>query len=227
MSDSKIITLQNFMRYQKHRFWTESSFYRLAQRITASFFGAFGQLESQGNEHIPRKGGVLLLSNHLSYIDPPLIGTVATREIYYMARDDVFRIPGLNKLIVTLNAFPVRRGAADLAALRHTLSLLKKGKVVLIFPEGTRSVDGTLAEAYAGVSFIVHRAKVPTIPVFLKGSEYMLPRNAKCFYPAKLSVTFGPPINFAEVQGVKNKRELYRCMGEIIMKAIGDLRCKA
>jgi 1-acyl-sn-glycerol-3-phosphate acyltransferase len=215
------------MRYQKHRFWTESSFYRLAQRITASFFGAFGKLESQGSEHIPRKGGVLLVSNHLSYIDPPLIGTVATRGIYYMTRDDVFRIPGLNKLIMALNAFPVRRGAADRTALRHTLSLLNSGKVVLIFPEGTRSVDGTLGKAHAGVSFIVHRAKVPTIPVFLEGIERMMPHNAKCFYPAKLSVTFGPSIDFAEVRAIKDRRERTRCTGELIMKTIGNLRCKA
>ncbi len=211
-----------FMRRQKFGFWTEQPFYRWTQRMTAVTFGALGKLESHGSENIPRRGGVILLSNHVSYLDPFIIGTAAHREIHYMARHDVFRIPGLRQFIVALNAYPVRRGAADRGALKHTLSLLKAGKVVLIFPEGTRSVDGTLGKAHDGVSFIVHSADVPTIPVFLKGT--ILPRNAKCIRPTQLSATFGSPLDFNEVRQIADRRELYRRMGEQIMQSIAELR---
>jgi 1-acyl-sn-glycerol-3-phosphate acyltransferase len=211
-----------FMRHQKFGFRTEQPFYRWTQRTTSVIFGALGKLESHGNENIPRRGGVLLLSNHVSYLDPFIIGTAANREIHYMARHDVFRIPGLSQFITALNAYPVRRGVADRAALKHTLSLLKAGKAVLIFPEGTRSVDGTLGKAHDGVSFIVHSADVPTIPVFLKGT--MLPRNAKCIRPTQLSATFGLPLDFNEVRQIADRRQLYRRMGEQIMQSIAELR---
>ena len=211
-----------FMRRQHFGFWTEQPFYRWTQRTTSVIFDALGKLESHGNENIPRRGGVLLLSNHVSYLDPFIIGTAAHREIHYMARHDVFRIPGLRQFIAALNAYPVRRGAADRGALKHTLSLLKAGKVVLIFPEGTRSVDGTLGKAHDGVSFIVHSADVPTIPVFLKGT--ILPRNSKFIRPAQLSATFGSPLDFNEVRQIADRRELYRRMGEQIMQSIAELR---
>ncbi len=185
---------------------------------------AFGKLKSHGNENIPRQGGVLLLSNHVSYLDPFIIAAIGIRDIHFMTRHNVFQIPVLSRLLTALNAYPVRRGSADRAALKHTFSLLKAGNAVLIFPEGTRSVDGDLGEARDGVSFIIHNSNVPAIPLFIKGAERMMPRDSKFIHPAKLSVTVGLPIDFTEVQKIEDKRELYRCMGEQIMQAIADLR---
>jgi 1-acyl-sn-glycerol-3-phosphate acyltransferase len=190
--------------------------------MTNFVFRLFGKLESYGYENIPRQGGALLMCNHVSYLDPFIIGAATTRELHFMARHNVFGIPLLGRLIVAHNAYPVRRGAADRAALRHTISLLKSGKVVLLFPEGTRSADGTLGKAHDGVSFIAHNANVPTIPVFLKGA--ILPRNAKWIHPTQLSATFGPPIDFTEVQKIADKRELYRRMSAQIMQEIANLR---
>jgi 1-acyl-sn-glycerol-3-phosphate acyltransferase len=214
------------MRLQKYRFQTDHRLYRWSHRITSVFFDVLGKLESHGSENIPDRGGVLLLSNHLSFPDPVIVATAANREIHFMTRDDVFRIPFLSWLVAAHNAYPVRRGVADRAALKHTLSLLKAGEVVLIFPEGTRSVDGTLGKARDGASFIVHNADVPTIPVFLKGAEKMMPRNAKWIRPAKLSITFGLPLDFTKVRKIGDKRELYRRMGEQIMQSIAALRDK-
>lgn len=212
------------MRTQKFGFWTDQLPYRWTHRLTCTIFKALGELESHGNENIPRRGGVLLLSNHVSYLDPIIMGSAANREIYFMARHDVFDVPILGWLAAAHNAYPVRRGTADRAALRHTISLLKSGKLLLVFPEGTRSVDGTLGKTHGGVSFITYHANVPTIPVFLKGS--LMPRNAKWIRPAKLVVTFGPPIDFTEVRKIGNKRESYRAMGKQIMQEIADLRDK-
>ena len=210
------------MRHHNFGFWTDQLPYRWSHRITNFVCNLFGKLESYGNENIPRKGGALILSNHLSYLDPVIIGSAANRELHFMARHNSFEIPVIGSLIAAHNAYPVRRGTADRTALRHTISLLKSGKAVLIFPEGTRSVDGTLGKAHGGVSFIAHNAGVPAIPAYLKGT--ILPRNAKWIHPAQLSVTFGSPIDFTAVRQIADKRELYRRTGEQIMQEIANLR---
>ena len=182
-----------------------------------------GRLEVHGIHHIPREGGVLLVSNHVSFLDPVIIGSAVNREIHFMARSTAFDIPGLGKLISFYNAYPVNRGAPDLGALRKTITLLKAGNVVLMFPEGTRSVDGTLGKARDGACFIADRAGVPTIPVFHSGAERMLPRSSSRLRRTKLSVTFGEPL--ALVAGeFETKREMYQQMGNQIMEAIADLR---
>ena len=213
------------MWYTNNQFWTPRSLYRWGHRLTSLFCKTVGHLEAQGVEHIPREGGVLLLSNHVSFLDPVIVGSAASREIHYMARSNAFDIPGLGRLIAAYNAYPVNRGAPDLGALRKTISLLKNGNAVLIFPEGTRSVDGTLGKARDGVCFIAHRAGVPTIPVFHRGAERVLPRNSKRLRRSKLTVTFGEPLELT-TDGFETRREMYQQMGNQIMDAIADLRDK-
>ena len=97
-----------------------------------------------GTHHVPRQGGVLLVSNHQSFLDPVLATLAIPRECNYMARDTLFRQPQFRRLIEYLNAFPVKRNTADLGAIKETLRRLKAGRVVLTFPEGTRTVDGSI-----------------------------------------------------------------------------------
>ena len=211
------------MWYTNNQFWTSRSLYRWAHRLTNTFCKTMGHLEVQGVHHIPREGGVLLVSNHVSFLDPVIVGSAANREIHFMARSTAFDIPGLGKLISTYNAYPVNRGAPDLGALRKTISLLKAGNVVLMFPEGTRSVDGTLGKARDGACFIADRAGVPTIPVFHSGAERMLPRNSRRLRRAQLRVTFGEPLELV-AEEFETRREMYQQMGNQIMEAIADLR---
>ena len=211
------------MWYTNNRFWTSRPIYRWGHRLTSLFCKTVGRLEAQGVNHIPREGGVLLVSNHVSFLDPVIVGSAANREVHYMARSNAFDIPGLGKLITVYNAYPVNRGAPDLGALRKTISLLKDGNAVLIFPEGTRSIDGTLGKARDGACFIAHRAGVPTIPVFHSGAERVLPRNSKRLRRAKLRVTFGEVLELT-TEGFETRREMYQHMGNQIMEAISDLR---
>ena len=211
------------MWYTNNQFWTPRPIYRWGHRLTSLFCKVVGHLEAQGVNHIPREGGVLFLSNHVSFLDPVIVGSAANREVHYMARSNAFDIPGLGKLIAVYNAYPVNRGAPDLGALRRTISLLKEGNAVLIFPEGTRSVDGTLGKARDGACFIAHRAGVPTIPVFHSGAERVLPRNSKRLRRAKLTVTFGEPLELI-TEEFETRREMYQHMGNQIMEAIADLR---
>ena len=212
------------MRYQNFGFWTDSVPYRWTHRITSFTFRALGKIETRGSEYIPRKGGMLLLSNHLSYLDPFILATTATRELHYMARDNVFRIPLLRQIITSHNAYPVKRGTADRAALKHTICLLRAGNAVLIFPEGTRGTDSNLGKAHDGVSFIAHNANVPVIPVFLAGADRLMPRKSIWIRPAKLSTNYGPPIDFTEARKIEDKRVMYQRMSEQIMEAIAALR---
>ena len=211
------------MWYTNNQFWTPRPIYRWGHRLTSLFCKTVGRLEAQGVNNIPKEGGVLFLSNHVSFLDPVIVGSAANREIHYMARSNAFDIPGLGKLIAVFNAYPVNRGAPDLGALRKTISLLKDGNAVLIFPEGTRSVDGTLGKARDGACFIAHRAGVPTIPVFHSGAERVLPRNSKRLRRAKLTVTFGEPLELT-TEEFETRREMYQQMGNQIMEAIADLR---
>lgn len=211
------------MWYTNNQFWTPRAFYRWGHRLTNIFCKTMGHLEVQGIHHIPREGGVLLVSNHVSFLDPVIVGSAANREIHFMARSTAFDIPGLGKLISLYNAYPVNRGAPDLGALRKTIALLKAGNVVLMFPEGTRSVDGTLGKARDGACFIADRAGVPTIPVFHSGAERMLPRSSSRLRRTKLSVTFGEPLELITGE-FETKRERYQQMGNQIMEAIADLR---
>ncbi len=211
------------MWYTNNQFWTPRPIYRWGHRLTSLFCKTVGRLEVQGVNNIPKEGGVLFLSNHVSFLDPVIVGSAANREIHYMARSNAFDIPGLGKLIAVFNAYPVNRGAPDLGALRKTISLLKDGNAVLIFPEGTRSVDGTLGKARDGACFIAHRAGVPTIPVFHSGAERVLPRNSKRLRRAKLTVTFGESLELT-TEEFETRREMYQQMGNQIMEAIADLR---
>ena len=182
-----------------------------------------GHIETHGVENIPREGGVLLVSNHISLLDPVIVGSAANREIHFMARSNVFNVPLLGPLISVFNAYPVNRGRPDLGALRRTITLLKKGNAALIFPEGTRSFDGNLGKAHDGACFIAHRANVPTIPVYHKGAEKMMPRGSRRIRRAKLSVTFGKPIDFSHIVESEIKREMYQEMGVQMMGAISSL----
>ena len=211
------------MWYTNNQFWTDRPLYRWGHRLTNIFCKTMGRLEVQGVHHIPKEGGVLFVSNHVSFLDPVIVGSAANREIHFMARSTAFDIPGLGKLISMYNAYPVNRGAPDLGALRKTISLLKAGNAVLMFPEGTRSVDGTLGKARDGACFIADRAGVPTIPVFHSGAERMLPRSSRRLRRAKLTVTFGEPLELITGE-FETRREMYQEMGNQIMEAIADLR---
>lgn len=215
------------MWYTNNQFWTPRRLYRWGHRLTNLFCKVIGHLEARGVSHIPREGGVLLVANHISLLDPVIIGSAANREIHFMGRSDLFNVPILGKIITAYNAYPVNRWKPDLGALRRTVSLLKEGNAVLIFPEGTRSLDGKLGKTHDGACFIAHRANVPTIPVFHSGTERLLPRGSRRIRRAKLTVNFGEPIDFSDINETEIKREMYQQMGVRMMNAIAKLRDKS
>ena len=126
---------------------------------------------------MPATGGVLLVSNHQSFVDPVLTTMALHREGNYMARDSLFSNPWFGRLIGYLNAFPVRRGTADLAAIKESMRRLRQGRVLLLFPEGTRTPNGRIQPLLPGMFAIAKKTGVPIVPVFVDGMFQAWPRH--------------------------------------------------
>jgi 1-acyl-sn-glycerol-3-phosphate acyltransferase len=124
-----------------------------------------------------------------------------------MAKAELFDIPVLSGFIRRTHAFPVHRGRADGAALRRGIRLLRKGEVLLVFPEGTRSADGRLTELEFGAAFIAMQAQAQVVPVAIVGADRLLPRGKPILLPAKLRVRFGPPLDLSQLEGQRPTRE--------------------
>ena len=155
------------------------------------------RLKVYGKKYIPKKGGFILASNHLSYLDPFIIGIVCPRKLNFMARHDLFFIPFFGKLLSTLGVFPVKRGAADISAIREAIRRVRRGNALVLFPEGRRRrVDNVNTDEApeAGIGFLAAKLDVPVIPAFIKGTEKAMPIGAKFIYPKKISVSFGEGI---------------------------------
>jgi len=168
-------------------YWLGSTLSRLVCRL-------FGRCEVIGTSNVPETGGVLLCANHVSYIDPPAVGAGSPRPVRFMAKSELFRIPVLGAIISGAGAFPVKRGTADRAALRKAIEYLQVGEVVGMFPEGKRSMDGTLLEAELGVGMIALRAQVPVIPVGLVNTHKLLPPHSCILHFSRVRIVFGPPV---------------------------------
>ena len=192
--------------------------------IVRPILDVLGDLESHGNENIPAQGGVLLVSNHASLLDPVIIGAAVSRELHYLGEDTYFHIRGIGWLLTKLNGIPIKREKPGWQSLKRVISCLKMGNALLLFPEGTRSTDGTLGTVKDGASFIIHHSNVPTIPVFLKGTGRFMPRGSKLICPGKLSVTFGAPLDFSALKGIDERHELYQRTSQQIRQAILDLQ---
>jgi 1-acyl-sn-glycerol-3-phosphate acyltransferase len=190
----------------------------LAVVVMRSLFG----LRSRGREHVPRQGPVLLVANHSSFLDPPLVGGVAPRPLSFMAKEELFRVPLLGALIRRLNARPVRREGADASALRTSLRILQDNGVLLVFPEGTRGPEGTLREPKAGVGMLAVLSGAPVVPVFIEGSGRAWPRGQRLPRPARVTVTFGPPKVF-ERKDAEGRKTDYEAVSREMMAAIGRL----
>src|SRR2546423_7964094 len=132
-------------------------------------------LKSHGVQHVPRTGGALLICNHQSFMDPVFVGVLLPRQISFIAKSQLFDTPGLGWLIPKLNTFPVRRGEADVSAIKEALRRVHEGHVLTMFPEGTRSWDGNLLPIQAGVALMGERGGAPVVPAGGGGGDEALP----------------------------------------------------
>ena len=174
-------------------------------------------------ELIPETAGALIVANHVSYLDPSMIGASFRRPIYYLARKSLFK-GFLGWLLPNIQVLPVDRGKGDLASMKRILGLLKAGNRVLIFPEGTRSPDGELQSAEAGIGFIIAKCEVPVVPVRIFGAFDCWPRGDKLPHPGRITIVPGPPVDFSGIPSDLTGRERYQACADQVMKALGELR---
>jgi len=182
--------------------------YLLSTTFLRVFFRVFNRSEVTGRGHVPKSGGVLLIANHTSYVDPPIIGAVSPRPVHFMAKAQLLKIPLLGGWMSRSHTFPVRRGTPDRAALRHAIELLRDGKVLLVFPEGSRSPDGRLQPFEDGAAFIALSARARVVPAGIIGARRVLPLDSPVLRPAKLRVQFGPALDLSEMHDRKLTRDM-------------------
>ena len=181
------------------------------------------RLEARGRENVPATGPVLLVANHSSFLDPPLIGVAVHRQISFLAKAELFHLPLLGGLIRRLNVRPIRREGGDPSALRTAMRVLEDGGALLIFPEGTRGDEGIIRPAKAGAGMLAVLSGASVVPVFVRGSGRAWPRGRKLPRPAKVTVTFGKLLRFEAERGAGRKRQ-YEIASREMMEAITRLR---
>lgn len=180
------------------------SVYRLVYRPVRWLVPRLAHVTIVGAEHMPRGGGVLLVSNHLTNFDVFVIGMCFKRILNFMGKAELFRNPLLAWVWGQLYGFSIRRGEADRAALRHTEDLLRAGRVVAVFPEGHRSVTGALQPGQPGIALIARRAGVPVLPVAVTGTQHFLPPDLWRWRPWRrpsITVTIGEPFTLSRAMG--------------------------
>jgi 1-acyl-sn-glycerol-3-phosphate acyltransferase len=197
--------------------------YRVMKPLAFVALRILCRAEGRGMEHVPATGALLLVANHSSFLDPPLVGSIAPRELTFLAKADLFRIPLFGALIHGLNARPLRREGSDPAALRAALGILREGRALLIFPEGTRGDEGTLRPAKAGAGMLAVLSGAAVVPVYICGSGRVWPRERRVPRPGKVVVTFGPAMRFPRRDDVDRKAQ-YDAASRAMMDAIGGLR---
>jgi len=183
---------------------------------------AYGVRHS-GMENIPAEGGVLVVSNHQSYFDPPLVGMGSPRRMNYLARKTLFRFASFRWLINSLDAIPIDREGLGLSGMKEALRRLKWGELVLVFPEGTRSRDGEIAEFLPGFTALAVRSGAAILPVAIEGAYDAWPRGRKLPRPGKIRVHYGRPIRPEEIDD-RDERELVREVEQRVRECHARLR---
>ena len=168
--------------------------YSFLQGLFQFLFQVFFRARGIGAENLPREGAVILAANHQSNWDPPLLATFLSRPVCYMAKQELFEIPVFGSIIRACHSFPVRRGAADRGAIKTALQILKLQECLGVFPEGTRSKDGRVHKAEAGVALLAAMSKAPVVPAAIIGTDRIL--SAGSLFP-RLTVVYGKPMYYA------------------------------
>lgn len=197
--------------------------YRVMKPLAFAVLRVLFRLESSGRDNIPATGPVLLVANHSSVLDPPIVGSVATRPLTFLAKAELFQVPLFGRFLRRLNARPVRREGADPGALRTAMRVLEEGGALLIFPEGTRGEEGVVRPAKAGAGMLAVLSGAAVLPVYVRGSGGAWPRGRRLPRPAKVTVTFGKPLRFEAASGTDRKRR-YEIASREMMDAIVRLR---
>ena len=203
--------------------------YRVGWIFFRTMYATYFRWRVFNAERVPQTGAVILASNHASFLDPPLVGSGFWRPINYLARESLFRFPGIGALLRSWQAVPVDRDGGGAAGLRAILARLLAGGGIILFPEGTRTSDGQLQPARSGIGLVVVKSTAPVVPVRVFGTYEAYGRQHKLPRPHRVMVKYGRPMSFenlrAEAKTCNKARlkEIYQQVADEIMAAIAKL----
>jgi 1-acyl-sn-glycerol-3-phosphate acyltransferase len=203
--------------------------YRLGWIFFRALYATYFRWRVFGAENVPPTGGVILASNHASFLDPPLVGAGLRRDINYLARESLFRFPGIGALLRSWNSVPVDRDGGGAKGLKAILDRLLNGGAIILFPEGTRTRDGQLQPARSGIGLTVIKSSAPVVPVRVFGTFEAYGRNHKFPRPHRVILKYGRPLDFeklraeAKVCDKARLKEIYQQVADEIMAAIAKL----
>jgi len=199
--------------------------YRISCFLFECFLRLLFKVEINGRENIPQKP-YLIVSNHASLADPPVVGAACKKDaVDFMAKSELFDTPILGLWTRSVGCIRVKRGSASSGSLKEAIKRIAAGRVVAMFPEGTRSEDGTLQEAKRGIGFIVAKAKVPVLPIFISGTNIAFPKVGPLKPGSQIKAIIGKPImpeEFFESDGSGGKD--YEKVANMVMDRIASLR---
>jgi 1-acyl-sn-glycerol-3-phosphate acyltransferase len=207
--------------------------YRIGWLAFRTFYATYFRWRVFNPENVPLQGGVILASNHASYLDPPLVGSGLKRDINYLARESLFRFPGIGALLRSWNSVPVDRDGGGAKGLKMILDRLLAGGAIILFPEGTRSKDGKLQPARSGIGLTVIKSTAPVVPVRVFGTYDAYGRHLKFPRPHRVMVKYGRPMNFEKLREEAKTcekprlKEIYQQVADEIMAEIAKLEPKA
>jgi len=197
-------------------YWMGYHLSRLAGRI-------FFRFRVIHRERMIQSGPVILAMNHQSYLDPPLAGTTCDRAIYFLARRTLLDVPLLGRVLPKLNVIPVNQEGVDRSAIKAVIRVLQAGNGVLVFPEGSRTPDGTLQPAEPGMGLVIAKTLAPVVPMRIFGAREALPRSGGRLRFVPITVVIGEPIFFTAADIQPGGKDLYARLSDRVMKAIAAL----
>jgi len=194
--------------------------YRLSQMLAKSLF-AFKVVHP---ERIIEEGGAILAMNHESYLDPPLAGIACRRELHYLARKTLLQWPVLGPIMPKLNVIPVDQERADMSALKTIIKLVRAGHATVIFPEGSRTLDGEIQPAQPGLGLVIAKTLAPVVPMRIFGAHRAFPRGGKPRPFTPITLVVGEPMYFTKDDLVGEGRELYQRLSERVLERISAIQ---
>lgn len=199
--------------------------YRVCRAILRLLAVVFFGLRTSGLKNIPRRGGVLIVANHQSYLDPPVAGVNVRRPLSFLAKSELFENRYFGAWIRAVNGFPVRQGDGDVGAVREAIKRLQEGHCLLMFPEGERSKDGEVGKMEPGMGLIIRKAgpTVRVVPAAIYGAFEAFPRHAKFPRTGNVRVKYGEPLDLSD----KKAAEVMRIVEGRIRELFEELRAAA
>jgi 1-acyl-sn-glycerol-3-phosphate acyltransferase len=198
-------------------------FYKAIQFVLRIIFNIFYRVEKIDIGKVPKEGKLIICSNHLSYVDPLVIGAYIPRCIYFMAKKELYVNRFVASIVTFLNAFPVKRNSFDKRAFDTSFEILENGNTLGLFPEGTRSTDGILREGKKGIGFIAINSRTSILPVALSGTNKIVQKPHKRLFFPKIKIIAGDLINIEEIIKKYSKKEAVDEILNRLMEEIGKI----